>query len=298
MVFPVMAWINDDDGTTLRSVVFSTHPVTQTQINVPILNEDNYKEWKDAILLQLRLLELDYAVLNEEPTEVTEESTSEAKQLRAQWEKSNGLCVLFIKSRISRKIHFCFEDIKKAKPLLKAIDDNFIESKKVLAMTLIMKLRNLRLSTVKGTREHIMQLRDIAAQLKELEIILPDDYLVLFALDTLPQEYNPFKISYNTHKDEWSINQLITMCTQEETRLVTELGESAFMATTRPKRKCGKPKGLTIAAKEKLTPKADIKKIQKCFFCKKKGHMKKDCIKFQKWMSQKGYDKTETAKGN
>ncbi|XP_019177188.1 PREDICTED: uncharacterized protein LOC109172486 [Ipomoea nil] len=206
--------------------VHATHPGTQTQINVPILNEDNHKEWKDAILLQLRLLELDYAVLNEEPPEVTEESTGEAKQLRAQWEKSNGLCVLFIKSRISRKIRFCFEDIKKAKPLLKAIDDNFIESKKVLAMTLIMKLRNLRLSTVKGTREHIMQLRDIVAQLKELEIILPDDYLVLFALDTLPQEYNPFKISYITHKEDWSINELITMCAMEEQRLVAKLGGS------------------------------------------------------------------------
>ncbi|XP_019158431.1 PREDICTED: uncharacterized protein LOC109155153 [Ipomoea nil] len=197
----------------------ATHPGTQTQINVPILNEDNHKEWKDAILLQLRLLELDYAVLNEEPPEVTEESTGEAKQLCAQGEKSNGFCVLFIKSRISRKICFCFEDIKKAKPLLKAIDDNFIESKKVLAMTLIMKLRNLRLSTVKGTREHIMQLKDIAAQLKELEIILPNDYLVFFALDTLPQEYNPFKIFYITHKEDWSINELITMCAMEEQRL-------------------------------------------------------------------------------
>ncbi|XP_019164461.1 PREDICTED: protein FAR1-RELATED SEQUENCE 5-like [Ipomoea nil] len=202
----------------------ATHPVTQTQINVPILNEDNHKEWKDAILRQLRLLELDYVVLNEEPPEVTEESTGEAKQLRARWEKSNRLCVVFIKSRISTKIRFCFEDIKKAKHFLKAIDDNFIESKKVLAMTLIMKLRNLRLSTVKGTREHIMQLRDIAAQLKELEIILPDDYLVLFALDTLPQEYNPFKISYITHKEDWSINELITMCAMEEQRLVAKLG--------------------------------------------------------------------------
>ncbi|XP_019185241.1 PREDICTED: uncharacterized protein LOC109180208 [Ipomoea nil] len=179
------------------TIRIATHPVTQTQINVPILNEDNHKEWKDAILLQLRLLELDYAVLNEEPPE----------------------------SRISRKIRFCFEDIKKAKPLLKAIDDNFIESKKLLAMTLIMKLRNLRLSTVKGTREHIMQLRDITAQLKELEIILPDDYLVLFALDTLPQEYNPFKISYITHKEDWSINELITMCAMEEQRLVAKLGD-------------------------------------------------------------------------
>ncbi|XP_019173855.1 PREDICTED: uncharacterized protein LOC109169429 [Ipomoea nil] len=203
----------------------ATDPVTQTRtINVSILNEDNHKEWKDDILLQLRLLELDYAVLNEEPPEVNEESTGEAMQLREQWEKSNGLCVLFIKSRISRKIRFCFEDIRKVKPLLKAIDDNFIVSKKILAITLVMKFRNLRLSTIKGTRKHIMQLMDIAAQLKKLEIIVPDDFLVRFALDTLPQEYNPFMISYITHKVDWSINELITKCAMEERRLVPKLG--------------------------------------------------------------------------
>ncbi|XP_031120920.1 uncharacterized protein LOC116024159 [Ipomoea triloba] len=277
----------------------ATLPVTQTiTIDVPLLNDDNHKEWKDAILLHLGLLELDYAVLNEEPSEVTAESTDEAKQLRARWERSNRLCVHLIKSKISREIRGSIEEIQKTKPLLKAIDDQFVDSKKSSASTLIMRFINLRLTTVKGTRKHIMQVRDIAAQLKKLEIILPDTFVVHFALNTLPQEYSPFKISYNTHKVDWSINELITMCAQEEQRLMTEIGENALMATTKYKRKSGKSKGSTVAAKGKLPPKVDIKKIQKCFFCKKKGHMKKDCIKFKKWMSQKGYDKSETANGN
>ncbi|KAL5809191.1 hypothetical protein ACOSQ3_029882 [Xanthoceras sorbifolium] len=40
--------------------------------------------------------------------------------------------------------------------------------------------------------------------------------------------------------------------------------------------------------KGKIPPKADIKKESKCLFCKKKGHMKKDCAKFKKWLEDKG----------
>ena len=31
-----------------------------------------------------------------------------------------------------------------------------------------------------------------------------------------------------------------------------------------------------------------VKKESKCYFCKKKGHIKKDCIKFKAWLEKKG----------
>jgi len=40
--------------------------------------------------------------------------------------------------------------------------------------------------------------------------------------------------------------------------------------------------------KGKIPPQAGIKKDSKCFFCKKKGHIKKECVKFQKWLEDKG----------
>ena len=90
-----------------------------------------------------------------------------------------------------------------------------------------------------------------------------------FILSTLPHEYGPFKISYNTHKDKWSINELMTMCIQEEERLVMEMGESALLTTT-----CGKNKAAKSQANQKgngkIPPLANIKKVSKCFFCKKK----------------------------
>ena len=60
---------------------------------------------------------------------------------------------------------------------------------------------------------------------------MSESFLVHYILNTLPPQYGPFKISYNTHKDKWSIDDLLTMCDQEEGRLVLEIEESALMVT-------------------------------------------------------------------
>jgi len=71
----------------------------------------------------------------------------------------------------------------------------------------------------------------------------------------------------------------MTMCVQEEERRVMEMGKSALLTIG-----CGKNKAAKSQANQKgngkISPQADIKKVANCFFCKKKGHMKKNCPKF------------------
>ncbi|KAF7812098.1 Retrovirus-related Pol polyprotein from transposon TNT 1-94 [Senna tora] len=141
----------------------------------------------------------------------------------------------------------------------------------------------MKLTSIKGVREHIMRMRDIATELKTLEVELPDSFLVYSILNSLPPQYGPFKISYNTHKQKCSINELLTMCVQEEGRLLAEMGESAHLANQGKDKNQAKKKG-----KGKAPIQGGIKKESKCFFCKKKGHMKKDCMKFKAWLDKKG----------
>ena len=58
-----------------------------------------------------------------------------------------------------------------------------------------------------------------------------ESFLVHFILNTLSLKYGSFKISYNTHKDKWSINELMTMYVQEREGLVMEMSESALLTT-------------------------------------------------------------------
>ena len=73
-----------------------------------------------------------------------------------------------------------------------------------------------------------MEMKDIVAQLKSLKIDISESFLVHFILNSLPFEYGPFKISYITHKEKWSINELLTLCVQEEGMLNQERIESVY----------------------------------------------------------------------
>jgi len=60
-----------------------------------------------------------------------------------------------------------------------------------------------------------MRIRDIVAQLKALEVTMSNSLPIHYILYILPHQYAPFKIAYNTHKNKWSSNELVTMCVQE-----------------------------------------------------------------------------------
>ncbi|XP_068655747.1 uncharacterized protein [Aristolochia californica] len=186
-------------------------PVNFSDIRCDILDlkGDNYKVWREIILLHLGWMDIDYAIRKDEPPTITNTSTAAKIVLYERWERSNRLSIMFFKTRISASIRGSVDQHEKVKDLLKAIDEQFVTSDKALASTLILKLSSLWLTSIRGVHEHIMQMRDIAVQLKKLEVDMSESFLVHYILNTLPHQYGPFKIYYNTHKDKWSINELV-----------------------------------------------------------------------------------------
>ena len=140
-----------------------------------------------------------------------------------------------------------------------------------------MQFSSTKLIGITRVRDHIMRMKDIATQLKSLKVTMSDTFLVHYILNTLPQQYSPFKISYNTHKDKWSINELLTMCVQEEGRLMMEEGENVNFTTF------GKKRNDQAKRKGNIPIQRGIKKESKCFFRKKN-----DCLKFKIWLDKKG----------
>ena len=72
--------------------------------------------------------------------------------------------------RVSVGIRGSVYQHEKVWDLLKSIDNQFITSNMALASILIIKFSSLRLTGVKGVHEYIIQMRDILAQLKKLEV--------------------------------------------------------------------------------------------------------------------------------
>ncbi|XP_051144305.1 uncharacterized protein LOC127260575 [Andrographis paniculata] len=137
--------------------------------DIPELTGDNYKIWKERILLHLGWMDIDYAIRKDEPPVITETSEPDDVDLYERWERSNRLSMMLIKTKISAGIRASVDQHDNVRELLRAIDEQFVKSDKALASTLIIQFSTMRFTGARGVREHIMRMRDIAAQLKSLE---------------------------------------------------------------------------------------------------------------------------------
>jgi hypothetical protein len=81
-----------------------------------------------------------------------------------------------------------------------------------------MKMLTSQYNGQSGTREHIMNMCDMANKLKTLDMAISDGFLVHFIMTSLSPLYCLFKISYNTQKATWSMAELISYCVEEEER--------------------------------------------------------------------------------
>ncbi|WJX17016.1 hypothetical protein P8452_06978 [Trifolium repens] len=98
-------------------------------------------------------------------------------------------------------------------------------------------------------------------------------------------------IDYAIRKDEPAGVTEASTPDEVEEMLMMEEGEKVNL-TIQGKKKKGSAKD-----KGNIPPQPIIKKESACFFCKKKGHMKKDCLKFKSWFDKKGYAKPKEASG-
>ncbi|XP_042952190.1 uncharacterized protein LOC122289273 [Carya illinoinensis] len=156
-------------ATSYATLTFPTSPFDDI-IRILMLNGDNFYDWKENILLKLGCLKLDMVLRVDKPLALTESSMPAQILKNEQWEQSNRFCLLFMKSHINKSIQGSIPETDKVKAFLKVVAKQFVCSDKALASTLIKKLSSKTFDSTKGVHEHIMQMRDMAAQLKSLKL--------------------------------------------------------------------------------------------------------------------------------
>ncbi|CAL8167446.1 unnamed protein product [Prunus armeniaca] len=99
---------------------------------------------------------------------------------------------------------------------MESIERKFKESGKAEIKNLMSRLANTNYEGG-SIREHLMGLVDIAAKLNRLKVPIDPTYLVHIELDSLPHEQ--MKSTYNTLKEDWTMDNLITITVLEEDRI-------------------------------------------------------------------------------
>ncbi|XP_075083097.1 uncharacterized protein LOC142166959 [Nicotiana tabacum] len=246
----------------------SAIPLHSHALSVTVFNGLNFSEWHEQVQFHLGVIDLDLALLNDKPTAITDTSSADEKSFHKAWKRSNMLNLMFMRMSIAKNI-----------------------KNKSLVGTLMAELTTMKFDGPRSMQNHIIEMTNIAARLQTLGMKVDDSFLVQFILNSLPPEYGPFQINYNTIKNKWNVSELSSMLTQEESRLKKQGSYSIKIMGQ------GAGKGLKVKAnkfkKKKAPAKApqDAKKEHKadtCHFCNKEGRYQKDFLKRKAWFEKKG----------
>nr|CAE05252.2 OSJNBb0115I09.14 [Oryza sativa Japonica Group] len=270
------------------------------------LEGSNYAKWKADVLLNLGILDYDYAIREdrpEEPFSVQHDYEEKLKLYREktnEWEKSNRISLMYIKSAISNVIIGGIEDSDDVKTYLENIDRNFRSSSMSYASSIIKRLTSTRYNYKGGVRKHIMQMGAMNGELKSMDMGINDDF-------------ESFIINYNNHRDKWSIEELISHSIEEEDRQKADKqkhkdqlnllhsakggkkkfyqGESSNSQNKKKKPNTPSTQASNGAHKGKAQVPAGQNSAGKffCKFCKAEGHAQRNCEGFRASLAKKGW---------
>ncbi|KAI3771808.1 hypothetical protein L6452_02977 [Arctium lappa] len=257
------------------------------------LTGTKFSTWRDSVKLTLGVMDLDHALRADAPPALNDKSTTEQKRVYDQWERSNRMSLMIIKNSISVAIRGAIPDSDNAKTYLNSVEEQFKGTSKAHASTLILKMLTTKYDGISGVREHIMMMSDMANKLKGMDMEISEGFLVHFIMTSLPAQFGPFKINYNTQKEKWKMSELIAMYVQEEERLKIEKPDVAHVTTTTPSKRKGKSlEGESSKVRKTgASTSSSVSKFKgtpRCKFFHKKGHFQRDCPKFKEWLAKKG----------
>ena len=64
--------------------------------SVTVFNGLNFSEWREQVNFHLGVLEIDLALLEEKPVDITDQSSEAEKSNHKAWDRSNRLCLSFV----------------------------------------------------------------------------------------------------------------------------------------------------------------------------------------------------------
>jgi len=120
--------------------------------SISMVRGDNFVDWKESIHFELRCVDLDLTLHKDEPHISTKSSNAWEKIDYERWERFNHLCLMFIKSCISKNIRGFIPQCSKAKDFLKVINEQFVHSDKAFTNTLMKRLSDMLFDYSKDVR--------------------------------------------------------------------------------------------------------------------------------------------------
>ena len=84
---------------------------------------------------------------------------------------------------------------------------------------------------VGGVRDHIIKLKHYFNKANEMKVELSEKFLKWLILESLPASFDAIKLTYNALKEEWTLEELMSIVVQHEVSLKKNETHSIALVT-------------------------------------------------------------------
>ncbi|XP_025981891.1 uncharacterized protein [Glycine max] len=145
---------------------------------------------------------------------------------------------------------------------------------------------------------HVLKMIDLIEQLEKLGWTLGKELSQDLILQSLSDSFSQFIVNFNMNKMNCDLHEMLNLLIDYENQIASEKKKGTVMVVGKSSKKKGKvPKRKHLGPKGGMTkPKNKRNKIDQtdaeCFFCKEKGHWKRNCKKYLDSLKNKKQGKT------
>ncbi|KAJ1413142.1 gag-polypeptide of LTR copia-type [Sesbania bispinosa] len=140
---------------------------------------------------------------------------------------------MVMKYTMEKYIRRSIPENDKDKDFLRSVGEKFKTFDKAQKGQYLSLHEKTKYDGVSGVSEHMMKLVHYYNKLKSLKVELGESYLIWQVLEPLPSQFDVLKTSYNTKKEEWTIDEMIAIVSQEEASIKKTKSHSVqFIAFT------------------------------------------------------------------
>ncbi|XP_057953598.1 uncharacterized protein LOC131147938 [Malania oleifera] len=148
-----------------------------------MFNGLNFANWSEQVQFHLRVLDLDLALLSDQPAAITDSSSAEEITYYNNWERSNRLNLIFMRMSVANNIKTVIPKTESSKELLKFVGERSQTANKSLAGTLMGTLTTMKFDGSHTMHEHVVEMTNIATKVKTFGMDVNENFLVQFILN-------------------------------------------------------------------------------------------------------------------
>ena len=247
-----------------------------TVFNIEKLDGTNFSYWKDQIW--------DVLVQKKQIRPLKLQGIKPENMEGDDWDEMDEMCRSTIRLSLSKSVYYSVKDAEGgAYELWQRICDMYDKHSAASQVYWIKKLIDLRMEEGASMNAHLNEFNTIFSQLATQKIVFEDNVKAMFLLVTLPESWDTFRtaISNSVPADELTSTNVESSLLTEEINRKNNAGSKSSSAMAVRGRSMDRQKSNRGKSRSKShggTSKKDVE----CYYCGKKGHIKKDCYKWKR----------------